>query len=186
MKLSLLCSPCFLLYTYIPSMYFVTFWRSSWYPSLVYFSIASEGRLPSLNVQVIAGFGKPVALQISLAVFPSGIDWFLGETVIWGETLKNNIFHLAVFLAPKFVLCCNDSNRVKFCLLNIDQWFNLISEYIKDQIFDKTLKFCCCHRLIEMASSRFPDLFGTNESLLQLSERIHVYWESTFSSLWDR
>lgn len=41
-------------------------------------------------------------------------------------------------------------------------------------------------RLIEMASSRFPDLFGTNESLLQLSERIHVYWESTCSSLWDR
>ena len=65
-------------------------------------------------------------------------------------------------------------------------FFFVASEYIKDQIFDKTLKFCCCHRLIEMASSRFPDLFGTNESLLQLSERIHVYWESTCSSLWDR
>ncbi|KAL9953379.1 hypothetical protein ACROYT_G040788 [Oculina patagonica] len=41
-------------------------------------------------------------------------------------------------------------------------------------------------RLIEMASNRFPDIFSTNESLLQLSERIHVYWESTCSSLWDR
>jgi len=41
-------------------------------------------------------------------------------------------------------------------------------------------------RLVEIASNRFPDLFNSNEILLQLSERIHVYWESTCSSLWDR
>lgn len=41
-------------------------------------------------------------------------------------------------------------------------------------------------RLIEMASSRFSDLFNSNESLFHLSERIHVCWESTCSSLWDR
>jgi len=40
--------------------------------------------------------------------------------------------------------------------------------------------------LVEIASNRFPDLFNSNEILLQLSERIHVYWESTCSSLWDR
>ena len=96
---------------YVPSMYFVTFWRSSWYPSLVCFSIASEGRLRSLNVQVIAGFGKPVALQISLAVLPSGIDWFLGDTVIWRETLGSNIFHLAVFLVPN--LCSATMTRIE-------------------------------------------------------------------------
>lgn len=41
-------------------------------------------------------------------------------------------------------------------------------------------------RLVEMASNRFPDVFNSNESLVQLSERIHVYWESTCTSLWDR
>jgi len=62
-------------------MFFVTFGRSSWYPSSVCVSIASEGRLPSLNFQVIAGFGKPVALQINLIVFPSGTVWLLGDTI---------------------------------------------------------------------------------------------------------
>lgn len=41
-------------------------------------------------------------------------------------------------------------------------------------------------RLVEMASNRYPDVFNSNESLVQLSERIHVYWESTCTSLWDR
>ena len=67
---------------YVPCMFLVTFGRSSWYPSSVCCSIASEGRLPSLNVQVIAGFGKPLALQINLAVFSSGTVWFPGDNVI--------------------------------------------------------------------------------------------------------
>lgn len=41
-------------------------------------------------------------------------------------------------------------------------------------------------RLVEIATNRFPDLFNSNDSLVQLSERVHVYWESTCSSLWDR
>ena len=67
---------------YVPCMSFVTFGRSSWYPTSVCCSIASEGRLPSLNVQNIAGFGKPLALQINLAVFSSGTVWFPGDNVI--------------------------------------------------------------------------------------------------------
>ena len=70
------------IHLYVPSTSFVTFGTSSWDPSAVLFSIVSEGKLPSLNVQVIAGFGKPAALQTNLAVFPSGTVWFLGDTII--------------------------------------------------------------------------------------------------------
>lgn len=41
-------------------------------------------------------------------------------------------------------------------------------------------------RLVEIASNRFPDLFNSEESLIQLSQRVYVYWESTCSSLWER
>lgn len=41
-------------------------------------------------------------------------------------------------------------------------------------------------RLVEMASNRFPDIFKSKELLIQLSKRVHVYWESTCSSLWER
>lgn len=67
---------------YVPSMSFVTFGTSSWDPSSVLFLIVSEVTLPSLNVQVIAGFGKPAALQTNLAVLPSGTVWFLGNIII--------------------------------------------------------------------------------------------------------
>ena len=70
----------FAVHLYVPSMSFVTFGRSSWYPSSVLFSIAGGGRLASLNFQVLAGFGKPVAVQINLVVFPSGTVWFFGDT----------------------------------------------------------------------------------------------------------
>lgn len=83
LKLSLLYSPFFsAIHLYVPFISFVTFGRRSWYPSSVFFSIAGEGRFPSLNFQVIVGFGKPVALQRNLAVFPSGTFCFLGDTKI--------------------------------------------------------------------------------------------------------
>ena len=67
---------------YVPSISFVVFGRTSWYPSSVCFSIASEGMFPSLKFQVIVGFGKPVALQRNLVVFPSGTVRILDDKKI--------------------------------------------------------------------------------------------------------
>ncbi|KAK3742228.1 hypothetical protein QZH41_008998, partial [Actinostola sp. cb2023] len=41
-------------------------------------------------------------------------------------------------------------------------------------------------RLVEMAESRFPNLFDSHSSVLSLSEKIHVFWEPTCSALWER
>ncbi|XP_031564832.1 DNA repair protein RAD51 homolog 2-like isoform X1 [Actinia tenebrosa] len=41
-------------------------------------------------------------------------------------------------------------------------------------------------RLVEMAESRFPELFDSQSSVLALTEKIHVFWEPTCSALWER
>lgn len=41
-------------------------------------------------------------------------------------------------------------------------------------------------RLVEMASSRFPDLFNSSEKQEELLSKVHVFLESTCLSLWSR
>ena len=37
-----------------------------------------------------------------------------------------------------------------------------------------------------MASARFPAVFNSSKALVALAEKIHVFVETTCSSLWDR
>ena len=75
---------------YIPSIFFVIFCISrnnstNESPSKL-FSLVPDGSLPSLNVQVRFGVGTPVARQVKLTESPSITDWFIGDSLIWGET----------------------------------------------------------------------------------------------------
>lgn len=75
---------------YVPAMSFETFFnlRNDLLP--LYSTTAPWGRSPSpLKVHLIVGFGKPVALQLMFAGFPSGIVWFEGDTTAWGDSILN-------------------------------------------------------------------------------------------------
>ena len=37
-----------------------------------------------------------------------------------------------------------------------------------------------------MAGARFPEQFNTRESLMKLTEKVHLFWESSCESLWNR
>ncbi|XP_032237185.2 DNA repair protein RAD51 homolog 2 isoform X2 [Nematostella vectensis] len=41
-------------------------------------------------------------------------------------------------------------------------------------------------RMVEMAENRFPGLFENQNSVLSLTEKIHVFWEPTCKALWER
>ena len=75
---------------YVPAMSFETFFNLRNDPLSLYSTTAPWGRsLSSLKVHLNVGFGKPVALQLMFAGFPSGIVWFEGDTTAWGDSILN-------------------------------------------------------------------------------------------------
>ena len=65
---------------YDPSIVFLVFGNCSSNPPSIFFTTAAVGSFSPSKLQDTFGFGKPVALQLMLAVVPSGTVWFLGDT----------------------------------------------------------------------------------------------------------